>query len=643
MNLGISPLSSIKSDDLYSYGGKASNLSILLQKGFNVPFGVGLSKNVFENFLELSGLEVNSIRRVHTLAMISLERVLNDCYEWQNKILDTIETKPFPNELAERILSLLDDSSFYAVRSSCISEDSASSSFAGQYVSILNVKGKEEILSAIKKCWASQYNKRGNDYSLTHKGMPIISPSMGVVIQKMIAPDFAGVCFTAGPTPKTSELAIIEYVDCIGEALVSGEKTPSHIEIDKQNQFKKKLLSKSNQNVLTDELTLKLLTTCREIETKFSSPQDIEWAIVNDVIFILQSRPITVLGKEVIKKENKPKLFFSHFTTDLQSELHDLVLSKIDISGFRAANYFLSKQNENGYWSNPEIPEWDVVGTAEAIKLLADGGIPFNLIWQDSLNNSEKSYGISYAQNWLLGKSNEDNSWGTDLWDTCQVLISFIISGLPLENDKIKSGVAYVKAQFEKELSESKDKEWCGAAFLASSLKLFSLVGYDSECKRCVQLLKNYQDTDGNFFINTIQNQSVPSEWHTAQVISALRLLNSNDVEINAMINKACSWLVTRQKKEGYWGAKEGTYSLFNITFTSYSIMALNDSENDYTDEISKAIKWIKSKQTLNGGFGDVWSTLMAATAIQKVNGPLFSFSIPIPLYAKLQQAISNK
>jgi len=82
---------------------------------------------------------------------------------------------------------------------------------------------------------------------------------------------------------------------------------------------------------------------------------------------------------------------------------------------------------------------------------------------------------------------------------------------------------------------------------------------------------------------------------------------------------------------------------LFNITFTSYSIMALNDSENDYTDEISKAIKWIKSKQTLNGGFGDVWSTLMAATAIQKVNGPLFSFSIPIPLYAKLQQAISNK
>jgi len=507
----------------------------------------------------------------------------------------------------------------------------------------LNVKGREDILSAIKKCWASQYNKRGNDYSLTHKGMPIISPSMGVVIQKMIAPDFAGVCFTAGPTPKTSELAIVEYVDCIGEALVSGEKTPTHIEIDKENQFKKKLISKGNTNVLSDELTLKLLANCREIETNFGSPQDIEWAIANNEIFILQSRPITVLGKDVIKKENKQKLFFSHSTTDLQSELHDLVLSKIDISGFRAANFFLSKQNENGYWSNPEIPEWDVVGTAEAVKLLADGGIPFNLTWQDSLNNSPRSYGISFAQSWLLDKSNADNSWGTDLWDTCQVLISFINSGISLENDKIRSGVAYVKAKFKKELSESKDKEWYGAAFLASALKLFHLVGDDSECKRRVKLLKSYQDTDGNFFINTIQNQSVPSEWHTAQVISALRLLNSNDPEINVMIGKACSWLVTRQNKEGYWGAKEGTYSLFNITFTSYSIIALTDSENDYTDVIAKAIKWIRSKQTLNGSFGDVWSTLMAITAIQKVNGHLFSFSIPIPLYAKLQQAISNK
>ncbi len=642
MNTSVSPLNAINEDDLFHFGGKASNLAILLKKGFNVPYGIGLSKKVFERFLELSGLDISSIRRVHTLAMISLDSVLNDCYEWQNTILDTIETKPFPSELSKKITSLLDESSFYAVRSSCISEDSASTSFAGQYVSILNVKGKDEILSAIKKCWTSQYNKRGSDYSLTHKGMPILSPSMGVVIQKMIASNFAGVCFTAGPTPKTSELAIIEYVDCIGEALVSGEKTPSHIEIDKLDQFKKTINSKSNQHVLSDELILKLLADCREIEKQFGSPQDIEWAIANNEIFILQTRPITVLGKDIIKKEAKQKLFFSHTTTELQSELHDLVLSQIDISGFRAANYFLSKQNEHGYWSNPEIPEWDVVGTAEAIQLLAEGGIPYNLVWQDSMKNREKEYGISFAQNWLLHKSNSDNYWGTDLWDTCQVLISLINSGLSLEHEKIKKGIAYVKSQFEKELSDSQEKEWYGAAFLASASKLFSLVGENTECTKCVQSLKNYQNPDGNFFINTIHNQSVPSEWHTAQVISALRLFN-NDDEINTMINKACNWLATRQHKEGSWGVKNGIYSLFNITFTSYSIMALNDSGNGYKDEISKAIKWIKSKQTLNGSFGDVWSTLMAITAIQKVNGTLFSFSIPLPMYAKLLQALSNK
>lgn len=638
----VTPLIDIKSDELNRYGGKALNLSVLLQKGFNVPNGIGLSKNIFEKFLELSGLEVSSIRRVHTLAMISIERVLNDCFEWQKRILETIENKPFPTEIAENILSLIDEAKFYAVRSSCISEDSDSSSFAGQYVSILNVNGKQEILSAIKQCWTSQYNKRGNDYSLSHKGMPILSPSMGVVIQEMILPSFAGVCFTAGPTPKTSDLSIIEYVDCLGEALVSGEKTPTHIEIDKSNSFTKIRNSKSNKNILSDELTLKLLNICRDIENKFKSPQDIEWAIANNQIFILQTRPITVLGKDVVKKENKQKLFFSHSTTDLQNELHELMLSKIDITGFRAANYFISKQTTGGYWTNPDIPEWDVVGTAEAIRLLAEGGIPTNLIWQDSLDRSDQSFGISFAQTWLLEKSNVDNSWGTDLWDTCQVISSLLNSGLSIDNDRVKKGVAYVKSQFEKELSESKDKEWYGAAFLASALRLFYLIGDNVECKKCLHLIKSYQDADGNFFINTANNQGVPSEWHTAQVVSTLCLFQDDD-EVKIMINKACNWLVKKQNKEGSWGAKEGVYSLFNITFTSYSIMALRDSGYDYTDEISKAIKWLKSKQTLNGSFGDVWSTLMALTAIQKVNGSLFSFSIPIPLYAKLQQAISTK
>lgn len=643
MNIGVTPLNSIKDDDLLLYGGKSANLAILSKNGFNVPYGIGLSKLYFESFLQLWGLDITSIKRVHNFGMISLDSVINDCYEWQNKILNVIETNKFPDELASEIFQYLDSTKLYAVRSSCISEDSASSSFAGQYISVLNVKGEEEILEAIKKCWASQYNKRGNNYALTHRGMPILSPSMGVVIQEMITPNFAGVCFTAGPTPRTSELAIIEYVDCIGELLVSGEKTPSHIEIDKINHFKKKLNSKTNKLTLSDEQLLKLLSVCREIEKRFSTPQDIEWAIANNEIFILQARPITVLGKDILKKEIKSnKLIFSHSTTDLQNELHEWILTRIDISGFRAANFFLSKQNENGYWNNPEIPEWDVVGTAMAINLLSDGNIPSELIWQDSMYHTGKSFGISLAQNWLLDNLNSDNSWGTDLWDTCQVLIALLNSGLSSENEKIKKGISYVKTQLEKGLTESQEKEWYGAAFLASSLTLFAIIKDKANCNKCVELLKNYQNTDGNFFISSNRNQSVPSEWHTSQVLLALSRINSNE-EINSMIQKACSWLITKQHNEGFWGVKDGIYSLFNTLFTSYAIIALQDSGKNHNEEINKATKWLKSKQILNGSFGDIWSTLMAITAIQKISGSLFTFSIPLPLYTKLQQALSNK
>ncbi|PTT66766.1 MULTISPECIES: PEP/pyruvate-binding domain-containing protein [unclassified Chryseobacterium] len=639
MNTGVLRLENISSDDLHLFGGKAINLSVLLQKGFNVPFGVALSKGIFEKFLEHSGLEINSIRQVHTLAMISLESVLHDCYQWECRILNSIETVCVPEYLIQEIMENLDESSEYAVRSSCISEDSSSTSFAGQYVSFLHIKGKENILSAVKKCWASQYSKRGNSYAMNHKGMPIISPSMGVVIQEMVHPDFAGVCFTQGPTPKTSDFAIIEYVDCIGEVLVSGERTPDHIEIDKQNIIRKRISSGKNKKTLNDILILKLLEVCRRIENDFNAPQDIEWAIIGEEIYILQTRPITILGKETTGNTSQ-KLYLSHSAFDLKNELHDLILSEIDSSGFRGANYFLCKQHEQGFWSNPEIPEWDTVGTAESVYLLYKGGIPANMIWENVLEGARTRFGISLAQKWLLQKAGTDGNWGTDLWDTCQVLISLITTGMSPDAVQIKNGISYVKSHFEKGFAEANNNEWYGAAFLASSLKLFHLIKYKKECTQCIDLLRKYQDEEGNFYINTAQNQNVPSEWHTAQVISALCFVNESNNDILQMINKSCKWLVTKQNKEGFWGVKEGAYSPFNITFTSYAIMALKDSGINYNGQISKAIKWIKTQQNLNGNFGDIWSTMMALSAIQKVTGSLFSFPIPLPVYIKLQKAI---
>ncbi len=174
-----------------------------------------------------------------------------------------------------------------AVRSSATIEDSRKSSFAGQFKTVLNVdinnlyEAIKEVYSSISNV-AAVYGPRINKSKI----------EMAIIIQKMVNPDKAGVIFTADPVDGNKAKIIIEVVKGLGEALVSGSKTPTRYYISKTDGS---ILNRSGKDLTTRRELKQLYDMAISIEKLFGHPQDIEFAIKKGKIYILQSRDITTL------------------------------------------------------------------------------------------------------------------------------------------------------------------------------------------------------------------------------------------------------------------------------------------------------------------------------------------------------------
>ncbi|AFZ18844.1 phosphoenolpyruvate synthase [Allocoleopsis franciscana] len=296
-------------------GGKGANLGELSKiEGICVPDGFCISTEAFQRVIEktpsihelldqLSFLKVNDRDKIHELS---------------SKIRRIIEGIAIPEEISEAIahfLSRLGEQNAYAVRSSATAEDLPTASFAGQQDTYLNIIGKEAILKHIHKCWASLFTERAVIYRLQN-GFDHRKVYLSVVVQKMVFPQAAGILFTADPVTSNRKVLSIEASFGLGEALVSGlvnadsYKVRNGMVIDKKISTKKLAIyalkdggtkeqeiepERQNRQALTDEQILQLERIGRTIEAHFGSPQDIEWCLVDDTFYIVQSRPITTL------------------------------------------------------------------------------------------------------------------------------------------------------------------------------------------------------------------------------------------------------------------------------------------------------------------------------------------------------------
>jgi phosphoenolpyruvate synthase/pyruvate phosphate dikinase len=315
-------------------GGKGANLGELSKiEGIHVPDGFCISTEAFKRIIG----ETSSINEL--LDQLSLLKVedRDKIGELSGEIRRIIEGIAIPEDINEeitRLLSRIGEKNAYAVRSSATAEDLPTASFAGQQDTYLNIVGKEAILKHISKCWASLFTERAVIYRLQN-GFDHRKVHLSVVVQKMVFPQVAGILFTADPVTSNRKVLSIDASFGLGEAMVSGLVNADNYKVRNGKIIDKKISTKKlaiyavrdggtkeqeieperqNKQALTDEQILQLERMGRKIEEHFGSPQDIEWCLVDDTFYIVQSRPITTLFPipEANDQENHVYLSVGH-------------------------------------------------------------------------------------------------------------------------------------------------------------------------------------------------------------------------------------------------------------------------------------------------------------------------------------------
>ena len=319
-------LEEIRKEDIAAVGGKGASLGEMSSMGLPVPGGFVVTSRAFRHFLIETGIEQPLFSNLENLNVDD-----NNALEQASKKARALVMKAkMPASLKDRIREsyqkLNGGGMVVAVRSSATAEDLPDASFAGQQETFLNIKGEKNLLDAVQKCWASLYGARAIYYR-AKQGFDDRSVNIAVVVQQMINSEKAGVMFTSHPV--TGEpLTIIEGSWGLGEAVVSGSVSPDKYVYDQRTgnvidkliaQKKTEIVSDGEHGtktleigrerqetpVLSDDEVARLATYGKVAETHYGIPQDVEWSIVGDTIYILQSRPITTIrsGATSVKTE----------------------------------------------------------------------------------------------------------------------------------------------------------------------------------------------------------------------------------------------------------------------------------------------------------------------------------------------------
>jgi phosphoenolpyruvate synthase/pyruvate phosphate dikinase len=175
-----------------------------------------------------------------------------------------------------------------AVRSSGSLEDGTLSSFAGLFKTKLNVQSVQSLKDAIVEVWISQNSDVVNNY-IQKNNIPAENFRFSIVIQRMINPDYAGVSFSANPVNGVRSQCLISFTDGLGEKLVSGDETGSSYVLNLNNE----VLNHQGNLTLDSSILKSISDETRRAAEIFKTPVDIEWAVLNGQLFILQARPIT--------------------------------------------------------------------------------------------------------------------------------------------------------------------------------------------------------------------------------------------------------------------------------------------------------------------------------------------------------------
>ncbi len=298
---------------LENAGGKGANLARLSRAGFNVPPGFIISTEAYRSFVrenQLDKIIKTSISGITSDDPAQLENA-------STQIRSAFSAGQVPSETKSATLTAYAglNGAPVAVRSSATAEDLPDLSFAGQQDTFLNITSEDDLFRAVVGCWSSLWTARAIGYR-SRNAIDHGVTALAVVVQQMVQSEVSGVLFTANPLTGQLRESVIDATFGLGEALVSGQVEPDHYVVNalsgaiiSKSLGEKSLATRSldgggvetvaeqagERQTLSEREIQRLVELGRQVQSEYDSPQDIEWAITDDAVYLLQSRPITSL------------------------------------------------------------------------------------------------------------------------------------------------------------------------------------------------------------------------------------------------------------------------------------------------------------------------------------------------------------
>lgn len=350
----------VDKNDVGLVGGKGANLGEMTLAHLPIPYGFIVTSHSYFEFIRNAGIQPKIKELLSIVNYDNPHELQQASFHIRNLILKSSMPETVAHEIISYYDGMLEKEHRYlhagsnlltkahhrikhlyspplvAVRSSATAEDLPNASFAGQQETYLNVTGESHLLQKVKECWASLFTERAIYYRHEQK-FDHFKVGLAAVVQRMVQSDRSGIAFSIDPVTNDKNKIVIEAIFGLGEYIVQGKVTPDHYEIDKRsfvvtkkdvhyqnlmyvksgNANKEVHLSKHEgfQIKLTDNEIVKVAMLVKDIESHYYFPQDIEWAMEKEQVFIVQSRPITTVkvneagqqeSKTADSKEAKP-------------------------------------------------------------------------------------------------------------------------------------------------------------------------------------------------------------------------------------------------------------------------------------------------------------------------------------------------
>lgn len=300
-------------------GGKALNLALMLEAGFDIPPAFAVTVSAYEEHILRTGLAERIAAIVESIDFDD-ETSLSEGSESIREMIGSFKpSDALEKEIGEAVSRL--GGKYYAVRSSAVAEDLPEASFAGQQDTFLNVSG-EDVVPRMLDCWASYWNERAMKYR-HDTGIPHLESGIAVVVQMMVDSEVSGVMFTSDPLDGSSNI-VIESSWGLGESIASGIVTPDRFRVSRDGNIISEIIrskergyylrdgrntlveidaSEKDLPSLSHEDIAKIKNIGIALEKHFGVPQDIEWAMESGKLYILQSRAVTTLTDDAEKDE----------------------------------------------------------------------------------------------------------------------------------------------------------------------------------------------------------------------------------------------------------------------------------------------------------------------------------------------------